>query len=282
MSSLVLLFTDNDSLTTALVYHDQLRAKKRKIIIIKVAWIFASCLGFCCLMIYLTFFAGIFDVEAVNINQPDGLKDLDILGDLNVWLSEERFFIAKKNNLLLLKEADIKAFILENFPQIKDASIDKEKHALKVNVQERDTAGLWCRSGKCFYFDLNGVAFKESTDSSGFVLTVIKDMKSDIMNIGDKVSTPELISVLLKAEKLLESSGIAVKEIIFTDSQAGNEFEAVATYKSHVFKVYLSAEIDVERQLEAFNIAWGEKITPSHKGSIEYVDLRVPDRIYYK
>ncbi|HLD21778.1 MAG TPA: FtsQ-type POTRA domain-containing protein [Patescibacteria group bacterium] len=63
-------------------------------------------------------------------------------------------------------------------------------------------------------------------------------------------------------------------------SKVATELHVITTKDSHSFAVYLDSLVDANIQLENLQTVLHEKI--QNKDAIQYIDVRIPDRIYYQ
>ncbi|PJE50679.1 MAG: hypothetical protein COV29_03015 [Candidatus Yanofskybacteria bacterium CG10_big_fil_rev_8_21_14_0_10_36_16] len=248
------------------------RARTRALLIL-IAIIFALG-GF----FYFLFLSGKFEVQGVNITVPEPLRGDVIKTATDEWLQDRKFGIARKNNILFLKSDDLSKFLAEKFPEVKEIEINKDKnYVLELFLTKREPEGIWCSDPDCFYFDNEYVVYAQTVTSSGFVITVIKDYRDNDLKVGDYIESIWVENSLI-AKKEFEEKGILIKEIQIPKN-SNDEFHLIA---AEGFSIYMSLFTDIKKQVEALLIAWDEKITEEEKEMLEYIDLRLPDRIYYK
>jgi len=229
--------------------------------------------------VYLLFFSGQFEVTEIKISKPDVLKDLNVSRSVNNWLDQDWLSIKRRNNTAFINLDNLDSVLRSQFAQIKGIKASKNlPHAINIEVKAREPEGIWCSGGECFYFDDEGIAYKRSAESSGFLLTSVKDRRGRRLGLGERVEESIWLDSIILARDLLSNSGFAVREFIIPDGSF-DEFHARTSFG---FDIYISFSTSIRRQLDAFVIAWKDKIPNSKKSQLEYVNLTVPGRIYYK
>lgn len=264
-------------------YKDELRAQKRKKLIVGAGFLlvifFAALAG----LIYFLFFTSIFKVELVETKVPIALQS-NLQKAVDNWLDNGFWYFKGRNNILFISSDKLVAQLAVQFPKLESIKIIKDlPHALTISAVERKVAGIWCLSAQtgldveCFYFDKGGVAFAEANPSSGYLIPVITDRRSGEIKLGEKIAVEGLLSNIMKARELLAATGIDANFIIPTDS-----FEEFNAKTANGWTIMFSNLTNIEQQISALVVFLKEKLTPAQKAELEYVDLRIQDRIYYK
>ena len=168
-------------------------------------------------------------------------------------------------------------------PPLKSLSIKKDyrNHRVLVAVLERKPEGIWCLMPKneletqsCFWFDDEGVVFKKALNTSGSLIRIVHDYSQSKLGLNSKVLGGGFMPSLLSVFRVLESSGLGVKEIRLNDISL-QELE-VSTYDGP--KIYFSLRFPADN-----NLAVLQSLMPkSGFKTLEYVDFRVENRAYYK
>ena len=130
---------------------------------------------------------------------------------------------------------------------------------------------------KCFYVDGEGVVFEEAPLTFGALIVLVKDFSGDEISLGARIAEPKFIEFILDARDwLAKNSDVSLAEfsidkedrqlrgltseewqIVFNESQTAAE-------QGFIIKKVLEQEIKDKRR------------------DLEYFDLRIENRIYYK
>ena len=270
-------------------YRDELRIKKRKriasIALIALFIIVAACVG----LGYLLFFTGLLDVRTVDISGTEIVSSADLKTAAEEWLSGGFLGITRNRNLLFISAEKLVSELTAKFPKIDSVEIGKEfPHNLKVTIIERQSAGIWCfvasgepfgsARGRCFYFDKNGVAYAEAMPSSGFLILNVADYRGQAVALGSRVSSEEWTENIIMARELLPKIGINIAEISIP-SDSFDEFDAKT---AGGWKILFSNSTDIAKQIASLGILFRDKLPAASRAGLQYIDLRIQDRIYYK
>ncbi len=270
-------------------YKDELRIKKRKkvalIALIALFIIVAACIG----LGYLLFFAGLLDVRTIDIGGAEIIPSADLKIAAENWLNGGFLGIARNKNLLFISAGELASELTARFPRIDSAEIRKEfPHELKITVSERQSAGIWCfiasnkpfgdAQGKCFYFDKNGVAYAEAALSSGFLILNVADYRGQAVALGSRVSSEEWTKNIITVRELLLKIGVSIAEISIP-SGSFDEFDAKT---AGGWKILFSNSTDIAKQIASLGILFRDKLPAASRASLQYIDLRIQDRIYYR
>jgi 5-carboxymethyl-2-hydroxymuconate isomerase len=227
-------------------------------------------------IVYLLLFSPVFEV-----------KEISIFGNQKISSDEIKNNLICKN-IILVTSKNIKNQLSEKFPEILESKISKNflKRKLTINITEREEIGIICSGdpafakasvGTCFYFDNDGIVFKNAPTTSGSLITIIQDYSNRKYAIGDKISEKSFIDIILEiSENLFAEIGLKVSNFNI-DSYPIEELKATT---NEGWYVLFSLKRDIKSQLLALKVALNEKI--QSRTSLQYIDLRIENRIYYK
>lgn len=222
---------------------------------------------------YIVFYTSFFKIEKFEFV---GFQKIDAVY-LKHFLILERFknsgwnrFLTPDNYLFWLgfKPENIKlpvSLALLKF------SPDFLKKKVLIEVEERQPYGIWCPakpafSGQCFWFDESGALFAPAPSAEGYLIPLIFDD-----NFRPEKLSREMFSLF---RRLYDLKNIKIAKIFIKD-------ENLKELKAEIVngpKLYLSLK-EKNEDLEAIlNKLSGQ----AEFKNLQYIDLRVPGRIYYK
>ncbi len=254
--------------------------KKRKIISKIIVW-FVVVAGLTIGVVYLFFFSKIFNVREISINNGTFVSNSEIRETADNYLEERKLFIPRFSNIFFVDSDKVQALISEKFPQVKNVEVEKKLlHTLAISLDKKEAVGSWCfkQDNKCFYFDKNGIAFDTAADSSGSLLLSVEDENGQFEKLGQQVVDADLLNFILKSQTELEKLKISLAEFIIP---AGEKFRLDAQTASG-WKIYFSTSDDLKDQINTLNTFLSQKISPDKRDQLQYIDLRIPNRVYYK
>lgn len=260
------------------IYFDEKLERRRKLML-KIK-IYAGLAAFFVLLIgagYLIVYSSLFRITRININntQIDADKIVENLKNFFTNQSKIAKFLGPDNSLIW-KSEKIGEF-LKNYPQIAELKIEKDyfKREIKIGVLERERFGIWCQltTNGCWWFDKNGVVFSEALRAEGQLINKVDDFSGRSLNFGEPILEEKFLSNLIKIFEILEKSDLKIKSLKLENL----ELQEVVSDSPLMPKIYFSLRINPE-----FVVAALESIKKIGFEKIEYIDLRVENRAYYK
>ncbi len=225
---------------------------------------------------YFLFISGRFEVKEVNISGLKAVNEEEVRKLINDVLAPKKFGVLKSKNHFLLSRDKLQSSILSSIHKIGSVRIEKTTDALNIAIEEREAIGIWCKGSDCFYFDKKGIIFEESPKSSGSLFISIEDMRNMETNLGSAVlSEPEVVLAEDSQRLLRGNFPFSAVTIVIT---ADGEYELLTT---EGWRVLLNKNDGLEYQLSNLKYVIDEKIK-TRRGELEYVDLRLGNRVYYK
>lgn len=254
--------------------HDRLARRKQKLFIFKVASFALGAASFIGGIVYFALFSSSLQIQQINVT---GLKKVDakavderIQAQLeSTWLR----YVRPQKNIFLFDSNGLRASLLDQFPALKDVTIDKDPaHTISFAFVEREPLGIWCFGDDCRYFDDEGALWGRPVRSSGFLLLTVTDLRER-----DKSIDEEYLEAVKKVQKGFQGIQVGLKNIRIPADRL-REFQADT---SKGYPVLMSLDSDLAKQMEVFRI-FVEKKASDRNFHPQYVDLRIDGRIYYK
>lgn len=150
------------------------------------------------------------------------------------------------------------------------------KKDVQITIEERHAEGVWCAgSSECFVFDQDGIIFAKAPEVRGVLITKVNDESNRIITEhGSALPHKQWFANILSTLDILEKAGMTAKRVTLRDTNL-REWEAV-TSENLTFHFSLNFIPDnLSRILNDVN----DRLPVS---SIEYLDFRVPNRLYYR
>lgn len=230
----------------------------------------------------------------VEIGSNDSLLEADILKAYKSALNENQSFFSEKVFgkddifLSLFSGGAISKFITNSIPQITGVQIKTDLFSREVSIKGivMSKFGLWCfensqsassteqssTSPKCFWFDRGGTAFLEGPNTEGQLIYKVIDVYNSPVELGQKILDQSSMDNITAMFDFLENSGLEYKTLYLSDPK----LEEARTNSSITPVIYFSLRNNPTYALKAF-LELKSKLLKAG-----YVDLRVPNRIYYK
>ncbi len=265
------------------------------------------------------FWVGEIRIEAVGSKEPIYYSFAEIEEITEGILENKLFYFIPQKSIVLASVEKIEKDILERFPEIKIANVSKKAPSiLEIEIEERKGIGVWCqvkddagesRQGQpfaeglplscdedaseecpskeeekkikdCFKIDRDGVIYRESPLISGNLVLNIYSVNSSA-KIRDEVIPPKTMHFILTAKE--ELSKIKTAERNFP-AVVNFEFVSVEELKAKTVQgwwIYFNPSISVNSQINTLRVVLDNEIK-DNLSSLEYIDLIIEGRVYYK
>ena len=250
-----------------------------KLIIIFLAAIFGGA-------VYFIFYSPYFSIKNINIAGLERINYEEIRGVIQDQMSGSRFFIFKQNNIFIFDENAASKNINEKYA-LKAFKIDKRlPETLIFSVEERSPALIWKTSLKYYIVDWDGTIIREITpeevsgyqeNQPGAKMALVSDDSNAPVGFKDKILSSEAVLAISDLQTNIPAVGLAIANFKVTDKND----PVIKCLTGEGFEVYFSVVGDLNAQLEKLRTFLKEK-KPEDRKSLQYVDLRFADRIYYK
>lgn len=192
-------------------------------------------------------------------------------------------YVLPKDSIFFFPEEEVEQALLTAYPRIKEVQISRDGFtAISVETLNRESAFVWCGTPEdtltsCFETDDTGVIFKEYFQvgsSTQLLVHAYIDTASttDSYPLRARVIGYEHLPAVLTFIQTIEALGTPIPEA----SIRGDEIDLFAesgTRITYVLGNEERAQKDARASLPSLNLM---------DGSISYVDLRFPGKVYVK
>lgn len=257
-------------------YSDNLVRQKRVRFILNSIFVLSLIILAGAGLIYMSFFAGLLDLRAININGLKTLNSNELRGRIDNIVNNKFFgFIPSKNNILFLDADNIKTDLLSKFSVLKSVELKTQlPHKLIFDFQEREVAGIWCFVGAdCLYFDFNGASWGNAAKSTGYLMISVDDRR----NLDTKAIDREYFEAIKIFFKGSDDLPFIPGEIIIPE----NAFRDFSVHSADGYPILFSLDTDITGQLKVLGIFLSDK-KKEDNFTPKYIDLRIDGRVYYK
>lgn len=264
---------------------------------------------------YLFLISPVFKINQVMVNGNKNISTENINKITEEYLNRRFLFFWRPRNMILTETKEISRKILDKYILIGNVSVVKKYfHKIEIAVKEREIFAIWCKAAvrqqesgmdkatintasddsltiknieitqefiatnECYYIDDAGVIFSEAPQSSGSLILRIDEVYDKDVKIGDIILNNEIIASIISAKKSFSAENIKIIKF-FIKNLLLPDLEILT---SENWKIYLDRNKNIENQMEILEKVLREKITISDRKNLEYIDLRIPDRVYYK
>ncbi len=120
-------------------------------------------LGFVFFVVYFIFFSRFFLIEKIIVEGNETIPSIDIENVVREEISKPVLGFLPSNNIFFYSGGKIKAALANRFSRIRSVEIGRIfPRGIKVKIEEKEPALIWCRLGDCYYLDREGVVFSRA------------------------------------------------------------------------------------------------------------------------
>lgn len=231
------------------------------------------------LFVWLFLFTEVFTVQAITVVDA---KDYTTKAAREI-IEQTIDDLPLNRNIFFVPIQAIEAEIVAALPQVRTVYVTRKlPGTIKAIVQEKTPELLLLSNSKYYFVDGDGVPYEEARLETlpGIVLPTVKnnDQKSQV-TLGAAAVDVSFVAFLKKVqESLPECTGSQVAEIRIP-SLAAREVHFTL---NNNWRVLLDVTRSAEQQLSVLQRLLKETISEEEKQTLEYIDLRIPNRVYYK
>ncbi|MDO8443626.1 MAG: FtsQ-type POTRA domain-containing protein [Candidatus Azambacteria bacterium] len=227
------------------------------------------------IFIMWSFFASPF-FKITKIKLPE--NDIVTTNDIRKIMSDSAPFDLGEN-LFILSKNNIKGTLTAAFPTITSINVEKELfNGLTVRYEKRIPVGIWCGKDNCYYFDKEGIIFKEAPVTEGGLILKIQDSGNKELSLGAQAIKAAQLKFIMDFNNKLSANG-QIKIIEFKIGPSA-DFDLTAV-TANDWLIYLNQKQNPA--LAASNLFTVlNEVIKNKVSNLEYIDLRIPTRIFYK
>lgn len=260
------------------VYQDQFRLRRRRRFAIRVGLVILVVLAIIGGVIYGLFWSGVFAVNQIVLDNTSAAPNDQVETVVNNYLNQKHWLIAHRQNFLLVNSAEITRQLVATFPAAKEISVSRKLlHRLAVTLHKREPIGVWCYNNtNCFQFDDTSWALARAEQPTGFK---VEDYQhSALAEPGVAVTNIALFNFIMAIDAKLPSLGISSSQIILP---AADRFQVIFV-TSEGWRLLTASDQAADQQLRALAAVLENKITPEQRPTLQYIDIQLPNRVYFK
>jgi len=269
-------------------------------------------------LIYFSIWSSILQVNKIEIKsekEPVYYNNNEIIEIAEENIAEKIFNIIPQNTIILAPINEIKNTILDKFPEIRQVNIYRNLSdmGLTIEIEERESIGIWCkfeeierilepiststeeteeieevvekikekRIGDCFQIDKEGVIYRKSLLVKSSSVLNIYSSRNQLAVIKDTVVPLKIINFISEVkEKASKIKTDNISSVLMSEFN----FISIEDLRGTTFwgwQVYFNPAYSVDSQIKALEVVLDEQIKENYT-SLEYIDLRIEGRVYYK
>ncbi|HLD26143.1 MAG TPA: FtsQ-type POTRA domain-containing protein [Candidatus Andersenbacteria bacterium] len=255
------------------------RAAPRLVPWLSIGLLVTLVLGAVVLFAWLLFFTDIFTVQAVTVvdaREHTGEHAREIIDSKLQQMALSR-------NIFFVQTEVLEAALYDALPQVRTVHVQRKlPGTIKAVVQEKTPVVLLLSSGRYYFVDDSGIPYEEARLETlpGIVLPTIRnDDTQTPVTLGVVALAPEFVAFLQAIQAGLPTiAGSEVAQIRIPSLSSREVHVVLGNNWTIKFDVSRSAE----RQLTLLSQLLSSMVSETEKQQLEYIDLRVINRVYYR
>lgn len=250
------------------------RVKARRLICLVLAVAVAV------VVIGIFMFSDKFQVKRIIVVGNDSVSDerveeqIDLDKDGTVW------GIFPRSNIFFFSTERATARLMEEIVQIRQVKVTRQMpDVLKVYIEEREPALVWMTGDQRYYLDLEGVISKEIHGELEFSLPTMRDESNREVQTKEKLVSKDFVDFAASLARTFQSETGLEYEELSTPAPISREIR-VRTKMG--WYIYFTSERTLESQYQKLLLILNKELKKGRMEKLEYVDLRIKDKIFYK
>jgi len=237
-------------------------------------------------IVYFLFFSEWLQIGKILV---EGNKTIDrrlVLDVVEPYLHKKIFYIFPSNNFFFIPTSRIENEILADFKRV--GSVKAERgfpNSLAIRVEEKKAVLLFCGNGGCVWVDEEGVAYNKSSYAEALAdsgeVVIVQDNSNSSLEVGRAVTTAAYVDYANRLWHLFPDK--IGKELTCLSTPLSSAQEIRANTREG-FLVYFDTNADLDHSLALLRKVIDEEIAGKggQTACLDYIDLRVTDRVFYK
>jgi hypothetical protein len=250
-------------------------------------WIFVIGVGFFCgVVIYLGTCSPIISIKKIIITGTQRVDATRIEDDVRTLLSGQLFGCIRNDNFFFLSENRIRETIF-NDPRVKNVQLKRIfPDTVSIDIVEYDHIIVWCtdvEQKNCFHVSdgcaIASVALKDPVIMQNPHTKIVGDKYDDVA-IGECfMSSADMDSLLYLGRELTYALDVGIVQPYISSTRGSRE----ARYDTDEgWYILADLSYDVQDTIVAASLFKKRVSLPSFRSDLAYIDLRFPERIFYK
>jgi len=230
-------------------------------------------------IIYIFFYSPLFEIKYIYISGNQNISS-DVLEEkLIKWqLQQRRFIIFKQKNILLFSKGWLKERLKSEY-EVDQVNISKKlPNTLTIELHEQLPSLIWKTGDDYYYLDQNGNYAQEANMESLLTeLITVQDESNESLNKNKQVINKNKLDFIKNLDqKIKEVQNIEISAYSMTNN-ATSQVNAITV---DGWKIYFESSHDLDQQIFNLTEVLTKKIDSTQ--SLEYIDLKIDGRVYYK
>ena len=255
--------------------HKRRRKHNRaRTIAVKGTVVVLLCVGLLALVLFLPQLS----ITTITITGTQTVSATDIEAIARSALAGRVWGVVPRAQFFLSPTKAIQESITQAFPRLEAVHVVRKfPHTLSIAIEEHDMWGVLCRAGACIYVSRDGTALDPAPVTEGVALIHVLDRRAGIVTAGSPAFETNTAQLLVALEEGVPAA-LGITARTFT---LGGEYEKyIEATTQEGWRIIADADTDPARALENLKLIFAKEIKV--RDHLEYIDLRLPSKVFYK
>ncbi|PIT97848.1 MAG: hypothetical protein COT71_04090 [Candidatus Andersenbacteria bacterium CG10_big_fil_rev_8_21_14_0_10_54_11] len=231
------------------------------------------------LFVWSFFFTDLFVVQAITVVDARPHTQSAAHDILEESIASAPFH----RNIFFVDPTALEAAVRSRLPQVRTVHVTRQlPGTVKSIIQEKEPAFLLLSGGTYYFVDDAGIVYEEARleNLPGIVLPTVKnDDLAAAATIGTAAVERQFVTFIQQMNELLPDRVGAHLAKIHIPSLAARE---IHVRLDNNWRILFDATRSADVQLSVLEVLLRETISAEEYAALEYIDLRIPNRVYYR
>lgn len=243
-------------------------------------------------ILWFVFYSGYFAVSRYEVGELNVLSREAVIGEMEAYFNQPKEWPWGNRNIIILDPKKIEDHLASNF-FIESVIVDKlYPNILRLNIQERQrSVVLVTKTGVYVIDDYGVVTDLADTNTASTTLKVLTDpspvdMSKEVLIISSVTSTYDKGQIYVESNKVRQWLDLTIKlrdaGIWFKGLDIGSEPDTDTLNLVLKENISVLIELDDTLDLQIETLRQFLNTKPDLSQVQDYIDIRVPGKIYYK
>lgn len=236
-------------------------------------------------VVYFLFFSPYLLINSIEVSGAGKVDPEKIKNAMEERISGKFLEVIPKNNLLAINKNVTKKYLLDKFNRLESVEIKKifpEK--IIISVKEKEFKLIFSTGENKYLIDENGSAWSrndfelESSEEENFI-TLTDESGKAISDVKAALNTDFIQYISDIREKVQNEAGLEISGNFYSPRLISGDLN-VETREG--WKIYFNREISIAKSIGILKSVLNDRIKKEDIPKLEYLDLRINNKVYYK
>ena len=215
----------------------------------------------------------------INVQADDEVLQKNVRSKAKDFIESETHWWYNNRNIFLLRTDKLEQSLLKEFPQIKSVELKRNfNRYLDLKLDLRTPIFSVCEVDTCYNVSDDGINIGVRSEPEPIIRLTGIELKT---NAEPLMSLREIQWLKTIVQEYSKIDSLRITELA-VQKRSGDFVVGVFLYTEQGYYIMLDLDTDVVYQAEVLKQVFDSRLKPEQRTSLEYIDLRIKDRVYYK